>query len=181
MDEFLKDRSISLFLGVRQLQNNRKPCLIIISYMGLARTWNTAPTVYSFVLTVISCPPPHHFTWLIWEENPPPFLLLCRRSFDGQIRLLNWVQTDRSSALICYRMDLWLHCGSHLIIIFSNNVTLTSPREREYVSLSLGQSLCLFSRSLGCLKLFAGFFLSILGHCSHGPASLPDYHENYLI
>ncbi len=38
----------------------------------------------------------------------------------------------------------------------------------------------MFRRSLGCLKLVSNLFLSIFDHCSCGPASLPDYHENEL-
>ncbi len=43
-----------------------------------------------------------------------------------------------------------------------------------------GLPLCPFLyRSLGCPKLSSDFHLSFFGHCSCGPASLPDYHENY--
>jgi hypothetical protein len=76
--------------------------------------------------------------------------------------------------------DLWLHCGSHLIIIVFNISYFRHPLEKEVDSFCWAVTLPSFRRCLGCLKLFSDFHLSILGLRSQGLASLPDYYENLL-
>ncbi len=69
-----------------------------------------------------------------------------------------WVQTERSSVLTCCHTDLWLRCGSHLIIVIGNNLTSTSsPGKRVSCLFQLG---CQFVHSIvslaasSCLSAF---------------------------
>jgi hypothetical protein len=61
---------------------------------------------------------------------------------------------------------------SHLFII---------PWKKSKLSLSVWLSICLYNSLVGCLKLLIGFPLSVFGHHSRVPASLPDHSENHLI
>ncbi len=108
---------------------NRKPWFLISLHvgLGLARTCNLALTSYSIALASTSYL--RHFTWLKWGDNqhPPPSshcpvggVLMVKSDYE------TWVQTERSPVFTCCHMDLWLYCGSHLIIVISNNLTTSS-------------------------------------------------------
>ncbi len=77
-------------------------------------------------------------------------------------------------------------CDSTVVFTSSSASSSTSHLfniswERVSWLFFLGCHSARFTRSHGCLKSFSNFHLSILGYCSWGPASLPDYHENHLI
>jgi hypothetical protein len=90
------------------------------------------------------------------------------------------VHTERSSVLTCCHTDLWLHCGSHLIIIISNNLTSSSSPRKSKLSLPGGLSVCPVNCPLDLLKTLVGFPLSVFDHRSCGPASLPDHQRTIL-
>jgi hypothetical protein len=91
-----------------------------------------------------------------------------------------WVQTEGSSVLTCCHIDLWLRCGSHLVIFISNksHLFIILPKMRK-LSLPVG---CQFSLSMAQLAFqshLSAFPLSAFGCSSHSPASPPDYHKNH--
>jgi hypothetical protein len=92
-----------------------------------------------------------------------------------------WVQTKGSSVLtwLPHRSvaSLWFS-PHHLICNFS---PIQYPLRKSKLTFLLDCCSAHLSRSPGCLKLLISFPLSIFGHQSPGPASLPGHHKNHLI
>jgi hypothetical protein len=88
-------------------------------------------------------------------------------------------------------LDCQQICGFTAILTSSSSSSASASSSTSHflkrslrkskLTLLLGCLTAYFSRSLGCLKSFSHFHLSIFGHRSCGPSSLPDYHKNHLI
>jgi hypothetical protein len=148
---------------------------------GLVEDLRSCMTIYIPAMTVYFLPPP--LTWRYEVRIRPLYPSYC--SVGGVLMVRSdckfWGQTESSSILTCYHMDL-CYCSSHLIVFICNISPLPShPWEREsWVSL-LGCHSAYLSRSSGCLMLIISFPLSVFGHRSCGPASPPNCFENHLI
>jgi hypothetical protein len=94
-----------------------------------------------------------------------------------------WVYTKGFSALsvaVARFCDCTVQFSPHYQHHLQHLTSSTSAEKEQFQSSWWVVSWPIFSRSLGCLKLFSDFHLSVFGHHSHGPTFLPDYHENHL-
>ncbi len=152
------------FIPLPQSQNNCKSSSL---YVGLARIYKSSCNcLWVSLWPSISCLPTLH--WLIWEENYNYWSELGQKVLQYLLSLSHGSVTAQ-----CFSP----HHQHHLQHLTSS----TSPEKEKVDSFCQAVTLPIFSRSLGCLKLFYDFHLSIFDRCTHIPASLPDYHENHLI
>jgi hypothetical protein len=126
----------------------------------------------------LSSPP---LTWRCEAEvrtSPPPPMAVTTKCSVGWVLMVksdyNYYnelsQKVLQFSLGCH-MDLWLHCGSHLIIVIIS--LLHHPLRKSKVDSCFRLSFFLFSaRFLGCLELFSNSHLSV-GEPVHPPAWLP--------
>ncbi len=117
-------------------------------------------------------PPP--FTWRCERRTkpPPPPIALWKEFWWSDLTVKSKYKQKIPQFSLDWHTDLWLHCGSHLIIFISN----ISPFQHSLRAVTA----CLRG-SLSCLKLFISFPLSVFGCQSPGLAFLPGHHENHLI
>jgi hypothetical protein len=119
-----------LLFHLLQTQNNWKPCWIISLYRFGWDLISSQDCLYSWWQS-ISCPPPLSHGWCE-ERTPPPFPLYIAGGFEGQI----WLYVLSSNRMFFHTYLLLPHgskpcCGSHPIIIICNNLTPSSPPEKE--------------------------------------------------
>jgi hypothetical protein len=133
---------------------------------------------------------PQHYTYIhlicTWAAIP------CSTSRICPFRLCPWVRLSPLPALFyivssVLSVAVAQNCDGTVILTSSsaasspNHHLFSIPWERVNWLFLLSCHAACFCRPIGCLKLFCNFYLSIFGHHSCSPTSLPDYHENHVI
>jgi hypothetical protein len=95
-------------------KNRQKTFIIISLYVGLAKTWHPAMTIYSPLVTVY---PPPIFSPSWYERTPSPLSSHC--PVGGVLMVRSdykiWVQTQDSSVLTC------CHMGQLLTVVLTSS------------------------------------------------------------